>query len=349
MRESIRARRAVALLLVLVVALAAVPGIAAAETRMGGTVVVDEGETVNGDLQVTAGTVIVRGTVTGNLQGVAGTVVVDGTVEGNVQVAAGSFTLSEGATVGGDLQVGAGDAVVDGTVEGNAEIGAEAIRIGDTAVIDGDLRYDGDLEQAPGATVGGEVVRDSSLGFDFGVSVAPWTVSLYWFVVNLALAAVLLAVFPRFTGGVADRVRGEPAKSAGVGVLALVGVPVALVLLTITIVGIPLALLGVFVYLVALWVGAVLGRYAVGEWLLTYTDVENRWLGLLAGFVVVAVATRIPFVGWLVELAVVLLGLGAVALALARSFRARREGESPVTDERPESGTRDDSDRQTPA
>ncbi|WP_458209401.1 hypothetical protein [Haladaptatus sp. NG-SE-30] len=53
-------------LLVLLLVFATIPGIAAAESRAGGTIVVEEGETVKG-LEAFGGTVIVRGTVDGDL------------------------------------------------------------------------------------------------------------------------------------------------------------------------------------------------------------------------------------------------------------------------------------------
>jgi len=61
-------------LLVLVALLASLPAVAAAETRSGGTVVVDEDETVDDDLEAFAGSVVVRGTIDGDLTTAGGDV-----------------------------------------------------------------------------------------------------------------------------------------------------------------------------------------------------------------------------------------------------------------------------------
>ncbi|WP_254840814.1 bactofilin family protein [Natronomonas marina] len=345
------------LLVTLLVVLAAMPGLAAAETRTGGSVVVAEGETVDG-LETFAGSVVVRGTVEGDLSAFAGDVTVAetgrvtgdvasaagsiriaGAVDGDVSGAAGDVTVAETATVGGNLDAGAGTLRIDGTVDGDVTVGAERIVLGPTASVGGDLTYDGRLE-GPRSAVAGTVERDSSLGgpgvfepVDPGVS--EWVFGVYGFLVNLALGAILLAAFPGFSRRVADSAIETPVQAGALGLGLVVAVPILLVLVALTIVGIPLTLVGSVLFAVLVWVGAVYGRIAVGTWLTSYTTVENRWVALLVGFLVVGVAVRVPWVGWIPELLVFLLGFGALALALnERRRRSRRTAEegAPATD-----------------
>ncbi len=341
MRQSRVLRGALAAVLAAGLLLAAVPGLAAADTRTAGTIVVAEDETVDGltaaggtvlvrgtvegDLRVVAGNVRVAGNVTGDIDGAVGDLTVDGRVGGDVSVAAGNLVVREGAEVGGDLRGGAGVVVVNGAVNGTVEVGADTLRLGPAATVGGDLRYDAQLQQASGAEVAGEVRQVD------GLAVVPFTdeawpgllFGVYWFLVNLALGAILLAAFPRFSRAVADRAGDGPLQAAGVALLWLFGVPVLLVVLVVTVVGIPLALLGFVLYLLSFWVGSVYGRYALGAWLTSYLDGGNRWIDLLVGFVVVFVAARIPVLGGLVEFAVLLLGLGAMVTALGLRVRRR--------------------------
>lgn len=325
-------RNGVIFLIALLVVLGSVPGLAAADrTQAGGTIVVEAGETVRGDLTAMGGSVVIRGTVTGDVRAAAGSVDIEGTVRGNVEGAAGSVTVGESGVVGGDLNAGAGSVRIDGTVRGDLKAGAETITLGPTAVVEGDVRYDGKLNRANGATVGGTVTRDSSIG---GISVVPsipsWTVSIYGFLVNLAFAAALLFVFPRFTDGMGERTIDSPGRTAGAGLLALIGIPILLVVIAITIVGIPISIMGIFAYALLVWIAYVLGRYVVGAWALSYTDFEGRWLALLIGFVAIAVLSYVPLVGWVFELAALLLGLGAIVLGVRALYRARGEPEAPV-------------------
>jgi len=330
----------------LIVLLAVLPGVTAAEERLGGSVVVGPDETVD-SLQAVGGTVVVHGTVNGPLQVVGGDVLVTGTVNGNAEIAAGNVRISgevtgdidiasgnieiaDGATVTGDLRAGAGNIYLDGTIDGDVTVGAETITLGPSAVITGDLEYDGALEQHDEAVVEGTVTRNPGLGAgptigDRPISTVPdWVVSVYAFLANLLLGAVLLAVFPRFSRTVSDRVANEPLRSGGVGLLALIGVPIALVLIMLTIIGIPLSLLGFAVFGLLLWVGTVYGRIAIGDWLLSLVGVRNRWAGLLVGLIVVALLLEITLLGELASLVVLVLGLGALATTAYERYHRRR-------------------------
>lgn len=335
--------RSLPALVAVLVLLATLPGVAAAESRTGGTVVVGPDETVGEDLEAVAGSVVIRGTVdgdvsafagdvrvapggtvTGNVTAAAGTVVIDGTVNGNVAVGGGSVLVTDRGRIDGSLQAGAGSIDVNGTVGGDAQLGAETVRLGPGAAIGGDLTYDGELVRAEEATIDGTVTRDAGLDVVTPISEAPvGLLSVYGLLVNLLIGAVLLYAFPRFSAGVADRVADDPARTGGAGLLALVAIPVAIALLFVTVVGIPLALAGLVLFGLLVWIATIYGRYAIGEWVLSATDWEGRWLALLVGVVGVAVLTFVPFVGWVVELIVFLLGFGALVVGLWRGYRGR--------------------------
>ena len=101
----------------------------------------------------------------------------------------------------------------------------------------------------------------------------------------------------------------------------------AVVVAAVTLVGIPVSLMLLAVYLPAIylakvWVGAFLGRILLkptgatkGDWL----------LGLLVGLLLLTIVGFIPYLGGLVRLGVVCLGLGAFAWQLHRASR------SPIT------------------
>ncbi|QCW01735.1 polymer-forming cytoskeletal protein [Natrinema pallidum] len=341
--------RLVVIAVVVFAVVGTVPVLVAAQSngQTGGTIVVEEGETVD-TLEGIAGSVVVRGTVTndvsavggdvrieptgsvgGDLEAAGGSVTIAGPVEGDVNVGAGSLILTENGTVGQDLTAGVGSATIDGTIDGNAEIGAETIRLGESASIAGDLRYDGDLEGNTDA-VAGDIVEDSSLGVDVAPTIQPfasWLFTAYALAVNLLLGAALLALFPRFSDGVADRVASGPIRSGLVGLLVSVGIPVLLIALAITVIGLPLSLVGGFAFGLLLWIGTIYGRFAVAAWLLSLVGLGNRWLALIVGLVAGAALGRlpIPFVGGVVNLLVLLLGLGALVRALYGHWRAGRK------------------------
>lgn len=313
---------AAALVALLLFGLVAGPGVAAAqETRAGGYVVVGPDETHAGDLAVTAGTAVVRGTVDGDLTAAGGTVIVAGD-----------------GVVTGDLEAAAGAVVLDGVVDGTARLGADEISAGPTARVGGDLLYDADADRvsvAPGATVAGRTAATDDLNFAVlpaagptagfvPPSLPPGTFVAYGFFANLLLGAALLLVAPGFAREVATVGTTRPLRSGGVGLLAAVGAPVALAGLAVTVVGIPLSLVGFVAFGLLLWVALIYGALVVGTAALSLADVDSRWGALALGLLVVAVLGAIPF-GNALNAVVALLGLGAFALALSDERRRRRE------------------------
>lgn len=329
-----------------------VPGVATAQSGVGGTTVVGPDETVS-SINGIYGTIIVEGTVAGDISGVAGDIVIrdggivegdvdaaagniriGGTVRGHVSSGAGSLHLTETGVIEGDVDVGAGDVRIDGRIAGDASIGAETIRLGDQAEIAGSLTYDGDLRGNRDA-VAGEITRDRALGPTLIGDLLPfasWIFTLYTFVFNLLLGVVLLGLFPKFSDRVASRVATDPVRTGLVGLGTFVAIPLLLVLIAITVIGIPISILGLLLFLLVVWIGLVYGRFAVGYWLLSRADVDNRWGGLILGLVLAVFLHQIPIIGRFVNFVIFLLGLGA----LVTGFYTRRRKIARVPDTAPE-------------
>lgn len=97
-------------------------------------------------------------------------------------------------------------------------------------------------------------------------------------------------------------------------------------LVAITVVGAPVALLGLMAFGFLVFVSAALAEYAVGRWALSYTDVDSRWAALLVGVVGVGLLAMLPVVGKLINALVFLVGFGAVLGVLSRRYRRHRAG-----------------------
>jgi hypothetical protein len=129
---------------------------------------------------------------------------------------------------------------------------------------------------------------------------------------------------PRFSRGVVERVGTDALTTGGVGLLTLVGVPAALVLVAITIVGIPITVLGAILFGLLVWVALVYGRVAIGAVALEQFGVSNQWAALLVGVVGMELVGLVPVLGALADFLTVLLGLGAIVLAVRQVRRERR-------------------------
>jgi uncharacterized membrane protein YccF (DUF307 family) len=319
-------------------------------TAAGGTITLTG--PVAGGILAGGGNVSIRGSVGRSVRAAAGNLVVGGPVGTDAVLAGGSITVERESQIGRDL-VAAGGGVqligtvrrnawltggtvtIGGMVEGNVEVHADRVVLLPAAQITGTLRYSADqpAEIQSGAHVAGQVTRLERparsrtmlnpaarlrLRFAGRILEALWL---------LALGFVLVAIAPRGVQAIADRMRARFGLSLLAGFILVIVVPVAAVMLLITIVGIPLALVLMLLYVATLypalvfvsaWLGDALGRrLRAGRGISPY-------LGMLVGVVVVVILIGLPFVGWVFRLIALCVGFGALWAAI---WSARTRGQ----------------------
>jgi len=335
--------RMLAIVALVVVGMAVLPGVVAAEQRSGGTVVVGADETIDDDLTASGGTIIVEGTVdgdlvafggsvvvtesgtvTGNLTGTVGDVSIDGTVEGTVTASAGSIRIGESATVG-SVDTESGYLGIEGTVTGNVRAAVDRLEIGSAASIGGDLTRDEDTTVIGDAATAVEgSVETADLRQDGG-GAGPIGAILpgFFLLVDLALGAVFLIALPRFSEQVASTLDERPLYTAGAGLAGILGTIIFPLIVALTIVGLPIALIfGPTVAIVGGWIAFVYGKYTIGRWALAQFDVDDRWLALIVGMVAFVALGMLPYVGILFGAIALVIGVGALLLALYDRYRA---------------------------
>ncbi len=190
-------------------------------------------------------------------------------------------------------------------------------------MIDGELVHSTEsVSLASDASIGGDIRSVDSInvarGLPLQTNLPVWMFALYGFLINLMLGAVFLLLLPDFSRAVAEIGRRRPLRITVIGLLALILIPVLLTLLAITVIGIPIAIVGLFVFLFLLWLSTVYGGFAIGSAILDRTDTVNRWLALVLGLGMVFVLGMIPYVGGLILFLVLLFGMGAIIAAVWR-------------------------------
>jgi hypothetical protein len=198
-----------------------------------------------------------------------------------------------GERVDGDVVAVFGSAKVDGEVTGDVVAVFGSVHLGPAASVGGDVvSVGGVLDQAPGATVHGESV---SLGF----MPVPWgapglnfllgMVFVCW-ILSLAMGWILHLLFPTRMLRVAITATRSPAASFFLGFFSAPLMVIGVVLLIITVIGIPFALLLPLVYVFAMWAGQMAVTYLLGCRLLRRAPGEGMTIvPLLAGTLFVAV------------------------------------------------------------
>jgi hypothetical protein len=312
------------------------------------TVIVDAD--VRGDVAAAGADVTIGGPIQGYVMGagrhvrIAGpvgndvwaageTVELDNMVGNNAMVAGRLVRLQPGAVVGEDAHLAGDEVTVDGRVERDLRIGADVaqirgtiggsvvaradrVRVDPGAVIGGDLivRSPNPPEVSPGAQVSGQV-RHEAVGPRWAWTAWP-VLSLVTFVALLVLGLAATAVAPARARRVADTLRSRPGWSVLAGIITLVLVPIGIAALAVTLVGIPLAAVMLALYVLFLMMSGVFVSHGVGGWLLErgHRTTSSPWARVTLGALVISLAITVPLVGWVVALAVVVAGTGALVL-----------------------------------
>ncbi len=253
-------------------------------------------------------------------------------IAGNLTIAGGEVELR--GTVGGHVLAVAGQLLIDGEIAGDVTATAGEIELGPNARIGGRLRYASreEIRRDPAAQIAGGVERMAARGEAqraerlerrFGPRGGwVWTIGL------MVLAALLVGGLPEFYARVTATMRSRPGASLLVGFAALACVPVAVVILLVTIVGIPLALIAVGLYLALLVVGYASTGIVLGDWVLARARAaaaaELWWRvgAAMLATLAIALVARLPYLGGVVMLAALVLGIGALLLQARRPARA---------------------------
>ena len=144
----------------------------------------------------------------------------------------------------------------------------------------------------------------------------------------LVCGAVLAAMPPGQLARAHEETTARPWLTLLFGFIALAALFGSILVLIASLVGIPVALLGMFLLPVVLVAGYLTGAYVLGRLALSLArarPIEGR-LGAVAavavGVVLLAVLRLVPILGWLVLIFAVILGLGAWFMRIARPGRA---------------------------
>lgn len=319
------------------------------DVLMLGDVLKIEG-TVNGDVFAFGQTVFVSGTINGNLITAANHIEVNGPVNGTIfsaggdvfvnsrvgrsLVAAGSnVVIDKDSSIGHSVLAAGDDVYVNGTVGRGVAVGANGLwvrgkvgkelrayvndmRIESGAVIDGPVEYTSDHEAFIASDAKTGPVNYSYARVEWDGHATFW-MGKWWkaisFLSFLGFGLVLLAFFPALRRSFPQLVLEKPWQIPVTGLAALFAIPISLVILLLTVIGIPFSVVGWLAFPVLLYFGQVLVAYTVGRLLGDYVPAMQNWswpVLFLVGAVLTTLVVEVPGIGWLFGFASVVYGLG---------------------------------------
>ena len=303
-------------------------------------------EKVGGDAVAAGGTVRLNGNFSDNAYAAGGRVYVNGTIVRNARLAGGNVETAPSSRIEGGASIAAGQARVNGSigsylqaaggslylngsVGGDVDASARQIELGPDARINGKLRYRSNavLKQDPGAQVLGGIEQLPFRVHRASAVARGLALFIFWFwTFGLMVLVAILFLLPGFTN-VIGTLETRPGMSALLGFALLVCIPIASLILLITLIGAPLALLAIAAYFALLLVGYIAAAAAIGDlllkWLRHKTAETAGWriLAAICGVFIIALLGRIPLLGGLIVFVALIMGIGAVGLQMYRTVR----------------------------
>lgn len=290
------------------------------------------------DLYALGGTVVIRGAIAEDLTAAGFSLRTESSsqTQGNARLMGNSITIE--GPVEGALSVMGRDVILNAAIKGDARILAQTLSFGPDAIVSGTLTYSTEdkmtvpdrvaaaerveFEKVSGGRVWEEwqeVGKDMPALPNFVSLMSGFVISLLFF---LVLGALMLGFMPKRLSKMRKSIAAAPGQTLLLGVIGLSMLFGMVPISALTIVGLPFVPI-VLLAIVVFWIlGYALGAYSVAMRLwdglggAPEPSKIARLLILAAAIVFVALLNFIPFVGWVANYTLVLLGIGAMTNAL---------------------------------
>ncbi|MFB6196096.1 MAG: hypothetical protein ABEI80_07980 [Haloplanus sp.] len=139
------------------------------------------------------------------------------------------------------------------------------------------------------------------------------------FVVNLLLGAALVALAPDYAHRMVTAIRDDPGTAFLWGLLVGVAVPIALILLAITIIGLLITIPGLFLLAIVGLVGNAVTVVWIGSYPANVDDLGATAVGI--GALALSLLTAVPILGNLAATLLGFFGLGVVGRDIYTSWQ----------------------------
>jgi len=313
------------------------PNVQALTMLSGDQVSVDS--PIDDDVFVSGGTVTINAPVASAVIA-GGTIIINAPVSGDVFVAGGQILVN--SDIEGKIVAAGGDIDLRGDAK-NAVIAGGNVNIHSTTVISRDAVIAGGNVSNAGKIIGNLTVRaenfqntGSAGSVDFekseglqGLQRVMNIFSILMTVGFLIIGIILLKLFPAQFFIVEEEVRKAPVKNTLVGFVLIIASVIVIILLAVTIVGFPVALIMGMLFIIALMLSSLFVSFAVGRKIVDLFKFKFETGDLLIfvlGFIILSLLFRIPYAGGLIGIVAISLGFGAIVYTLRKNWQSITTG-----------------------
>jgi hypothetical protein len=300
---------------------------------------------VEGSVICAAGTINIDGGIKGNARLLGQSININGNIDKNLNALGASIVINSNADIGkeallagasadikgrvnGDLHGALEKLFISGKIDKNVKMrlggkSAAPLIISETALIDGNLHYT--------ASAKGEISDKAQIGGETGFTLLEARKNKSWVLGSLGLifsifaaltvGMVLISLFKEQTRAITDKMIGEINRSIFTGFAIMFLTPIICMLLLFTIIGLPLSIIILSLWLIALYFGKILAGIMIGRSIIEKFWATNKdsiiW-SMILGIIIFWILGSLPILGWLISLAGICWGLGGIWMYFKR-------------------------------
>ncbi len=300
---------------------------------------------VEGDIIGGGQTININGQVNGSVRVAGSSININGKIARNAMLFGSNIYLGDESSVGWDVFMAGATGAIRGKIgrglKGNAasmvisgeikndvflqldKSSKSTLIIGQGARIGGNLNYTAgkEAEIADKAIISGEVIYNVPEAKTFKKP-ASWMKFWIWGMIYSIFAAiviglVLVTLWKDRIKNLTDGMTNKVGRSIGWGAIIMFLTPVAVVLLFMTVIGIPLGLILIGIWIIALFISKVIAGIAIGQIVFAKIWPKKKFSliwPMVAGIVVSWIIFSIPVIGWMLSLVAVWWGLGSLCI-----------------------------------
>ena len=305
---------------------------------------------VNGDSAIAGEAVDILGNIDGigfiagkevNVKGtieygfVAGSdVSINGTVNKNLYAAGKTITITNDANIKRDSFMAAEKIVIEGTINRDVTLGASELIIKESSTIEGDLKTAADqITIEDGATIKGTFKYNKDAKTNIGKEAninktktysqnentksTPVYETLLISIFNMIVVFVVFKTFMPKTTSKYTEMYTDTQKyinNLGTGIIMLIVIPLLTIFLLVSSIGMYLGLILLALYFICIYLAYIISGMILGDLIfnkLLKHNINSYFSGII-GIVILEVLMTIPYIGGIITVAAITLGLGTI-------------------------------------
>ena len=295
---------------------------------------------INGDIIAFGDKIEINGSIKGNARIAGSKININGSIDRNANVFANEINFGKDSIIKWDALVGGVNGNFDGNVDGNlhgfmslakisGKIGKNVnltidgrsnnnqggLLVSKDAIIAGDLSYTAskDVQLESSSSVSGKIQKNEARQKETNPLAIFW--NIFYKATSLILIAIIAISFKK------DIIKQTTSKldknwlySLLIGFSLLLFTPIVIVILMLTVVGIPLALILLASYLSMIILSIIIASSYLGSLLIKSLSKKeaNPYLSAIIGLLIFSLTSSTPFIGWLISVLIISLGFGAL-------------------------------------